>query len=510
MSMTREQWVDRKSATMVSSTMDTEQLVSYDKCMDSIYAMINKTYIDNEETVNAMTQSELSVYNRELISSYVSDKKPLVMGFIKDQKAEFSRLIAVLQDDIINMGPLTDALHDEAISELQINDYKSIYAEQSGVTRLLTNKLTGEAVMFKSADDALKICNKLLKLSDVTLSRVGAIQGGMTADGFRVAAVHSSATAPDKGEFRLKDRSPAAVIRKFSKNPYDLDDLIAFKSMSTQMGEYIRCIPRASQTTIVAGATGSGKTVLLQAFTEERPKEKRTFIIEDQSELNARQRNEQGIDQSNTVQFEAREAPPGSKVGMSFPSYVNLIMQALRMSPRLFILGEIRTNEVINQAVVAANTGHPFYTTIHAEDVEDTITRIAQAVSAETPSVPYDIILDTICKNVTFIISQQKLDDGTRKLLQLAEITGTKVVEGKTVPRINMLFEFIGDGEGVDAEGFIHGDYYQVGRISETLRKKLTLKKLTKHELEILSGGPKEGEPHIRGTFTPLSERTIN
>lgn len=501
MGVARERWINRQATDIGSLTGAEDQIITYEQCMDNIYTLINQVYLANQESVAELSTEQLHDYNGSIISNYVSDKKPLVAGYVNNGHAEFGRLIVALIDDITNMGPLTEALEDESITELQINDYKTIYAEQSGETRLLLDKITGKPVQFKSATDALKICNKLLKLSDVTLSRVGAIQGGMTREGFRVAAVHSSVSSPEKGDNRLRERSPTAVIRKFSKNPYNLYDLVNFHSMTMQIAEYIKRIPKASLATIVSGATGSGKTVLLQAFVDERPMEKRTFIIEDQSELNARHRNADGVDESNTVQFEARPVPAGGSVSQSFPTYENLIMQGMRMSPRLFILGEMRTNEVINQAVVAANTGHPFYTTIHAEDVEDTLSRIAQAVAAATPSIPYNVILDTVCKNITFIISQQKLDDGTRKLLQLAEICGTRVVDGIVRPDINMLFEFIGDGQGIHEDQKLHGDYYQVGCISANLKKRLALKKLTKQDLDILCGGPHPGEAPIKGDF---------
>lgn len=502
MGMKKSDWTTLRGSSTDVSSADTT--ISYDKCMDQVYTAISDAQVKNASLIDEMSATQLYEYTRNLIQQIVAEKRFKVTGFVKDGKAELNRLIATLQADITDYGPITDAMRDESITELQINDYKTIYAEQHGETKLLVDSLTNEPVVFKDRDELLKIANKLLRLQNVTLSVTGAIQGAMTIEGYRVAAVHYSAASPDKGAFAHAKRSPAIVIRKFSKNKLNLNDLIKFGSMTTEIAEFVRRIPQASLTTVVAGATGSGKTVLLQAFSDERPKEKRTFIVEDQSELNARMRDANGIDQSNTVQFEARPAPAGAKVDLSFPTFENLIIQALRMSPRLFILGEIRTNSVINQAVTAANTGHPFYTTIHAEDVPDTVTRIAMAVAAETPSIPYNVILDIVCKNITFIISQQKLDDGSRKCLQFAEILGTEMVDGQMKPKVNMLFEFQGDGQGIHADGKIHGKYMQVGRISDQLKKKLFLKKLTSEDLRILTSGPAPGEPPIEGHFDPI------
>lgn len=499
MGVKKDDWLKRISST--DTVENSETLMSYDQCLDKVYAAISSANVENAELIDQMSPTQLYEYTRNLIQQTVAEKRFSVAGFVKDGKAELNRLTTTLQSDITDYGPLTEAMHDESITEIQVNDYKTIYAEQHGETRLLVNSITNQPVVFKDDKELLKIANKLLRMQNVTLSTTKAIQGAMTVEGYRVAAVHPSAASPDKGEFSLKDKSAAIVIRKFSKNKLNLNDLIKFGSMTTEIAEFLRRIPQASLTTVVAGATGSGKTVLLQAFSDERPKEKRTFIVEDQSELNARMRNADGIDQSNTVQFEARPAPAGAKTDLSYPTFENLIIQALRMSPRLFILGEIRTNSVINQAVTAANTGHPFYTTIHAEDVYDTVTRIAMAVAAETPSIPYNVILDIVCKNVTFIISQQKLDDGSRKCLQLAEILGTEMVDGQMKPKVNMIFEFQGDGQGIHEDGKIHGKYLQVGRISDTLKRKLYLKKLTKEDLDILTSGPAPGEDPIEGHF---------
>lgn len=502
MGVKKSDWIKRRGS--AEAVENTDASISYEKCLDMVYSAIAAANVEHADLIDQMSSGELYDYTRNLIQQVVAEKRFQVTGFIKDGKAELNRLTATLQADITDYGPLTEAMRDESITEIQVNDYKTIYAEKHGETRLLVDGITNAPVTFKDPEELLKIANKLLRLQNVTLSTTKAIQGAMTVEGYRVAAVHDSAASPDKGDFAHAKRSPAIVIRKFSKNKLNLNDLIKFGSMTTEIAEFVRRIPQASLTTVVAGATGSGKTVLLQAFSDQRPKEKRTFIVEDQSELNARMRNHEGIDQSNTVQFEARPTPAGAKVDLSYPTFENLIIQALRMSPRLFILGEIRTNSVINQAVTAANTGHPFYTTIHAEDVYDTVTRIAMAVAAETPSIPYNVILDIVCKNITFIISQQKLDDGSRKCLQLAEILGTEMVDGQMKPKVNMIFEFQGDGQGIHEDGKIHGKYMQVGRISDQLRKKLYLKKLTKEDLDILTSGPAPGEDPIEGHFDKI------
>lgn len=500
-------WARRRSdiGTAVSGEDNT---ITYDDCLDQVYNYIQKAHLDNQEMISEKSTTELNEFNKTLVVSYINDKRPAVIGFINNQQAEFTRLIAVLQDDIVNWGPITDAINDESITEIQINDYMSIYVERAGKQELLTDPLTGEYVTFKSPQELAKYSNKLLKYSNITLATNTAIQGGITPEGYRVAAVHHSAAAPEKGLNALAQKSAAIVIRKFSKTKYTLNDLINFGSLPTEAAEFIRRIGKASLPTIVAGPTGSGKTVLLQALVDERPPNMRMFTIEDQSELKARQRNEKGTDLSNTVQFEARPVPPGmTNVPLSFPSFENLIVQALRMSPHTFALGEIRTNSVITQAMVAANTGHPFYTTIHAEDTGDVLTRIAKAVVTESPGIPYNVVLEDVCSNIKMVLIQKKIGDQSRKLLEFAELEGVEYKDGRAVPKINMLFEFQVTQEGVDENGKIVGRFIHKNRISDSLKKKLLLAGLSQEDMKILLSGPAPGEEPLDTTMNEIELR---
>lgn len=500
MSVSREVWLNRRSADIVDAVSLTDITISYEDCKDRIYKQLTALYLRHSDSIAAMNTSELTDYNRNAITSYISDKKPFVVGYIHGGKAELNRLAADLIDDITNMGPITHALADPDILEIQINDYKTIFVEHRTQGSIhLRDIITGDYVKFNSPEEALNICNKLLRLSNVALSREGALQGGITQENYRVAGIHLSCAAPDKGAFKHSRKSPAAVIRKFNDTPYELADLIGFKSMSVEAARYLTRLPKAGMTIVVAGATGSGKTVLLQAIAAQRPSTMRTMAVEDQSELGLHKRNKDGIDMTNTIQIEAR--PDMADAAGSYPSFKNIIIQMLRMTPELFILGEIRTNEVINQAMIAANTGHTFQTTIHAGSVEATITRIANAVVSVVPGIPYDVILEEVCTNIPFIISQQKIGDNSRKLLEIAEICGITHKNGRVVPVINTIFKYIGDGNGIDQNGKLHGMHYQVGRISDRMNEKLALKALTREDLDILRSGPAEGEEPIPGTY---------
>lgn len=497
-------WFSRKSD-QVSMDSSIESIMTLETCLDALYGYITAKMVENEKAVSTMTIKEQHRYTGELIGEFVAQKNPIVDGFVNKETGvtEPNRLIATLTNELLGWGILTDAMEDPEVSEIQVNDYKSIYVEMHGETQLLRDKFTGKHVCFESAEEALKIANKLLRFSEVSLSRSGALQGGMTMEGYRVAATDPSVQAPDKAEGGLEDKSPMMVIRKYGNEPPKLEKLIEWHSISVEQVEFMKALAKTGLPIVVCGATGSGKTVLLQAILNNRVLNRRLAIVEDQSELNAHVRDENGIDLSNTIQFEARPTPPSGEAPLTYPTFLNVVMQLLRMTPRTIVLGELRTAEIVSQAMTAAYTGHGLYTTIHANSVVDCITRMTKCVQEMSNGTPWNVNMQTVCTAVPFILSQQRLDDGSRRLLEFAEIVGTKIVDGQMVPDVNMLFEFISDPsrKRSDEDINIYGDFYQVGKISEGMAKKLALKALTKRELDVLLSGPAKGEAPILCTF---------
>ncbi len=502
MALKKSFWIKRSSDAATSS-LDIESMLKMEDCLDAVYTYIQREMIANEKAVSHMDFKAQRRYTETLIDQYVADMKPIVTGFVSDTGVpQFNKLMKALRDELLDWGILTSAMEDPEISEIQGNDYKTIYVERNGKQTLLTNPLTDEVISFKSADDMLKIANKLLRFSEVSLSRNQALQGGMTIEGFRVAACDPSVDAPDKGAFGLEDKSPKFVIRKYGSKAPDLPMLIGYHSITTQQANFLKILAKTGIPIVICGATGSGKTVLLQSILNNRVLTNRLAVVEDQSELNAHVRNEDGVDISNTIQFEARPAPPSGNPPLTYPTFLNVTMQLLRMTPRIIVLGEMRTDEIVSQAITAAYTGHGLYSTIHAENVVDCITRITTAIQSTSSGIPYDINMQKVCSAIPFILSQQRLDDGSRKLLEFAEIEGTEVVDGKVVPKINMLFKFVPDGMGLHSEdNKLHGDFYQFNRVSKKMEEKLKLKALTKEELNILLAGPNPGEEPWRCTF---------
>lgn len=508
MGLSKNFFISRRSENVGN---DIASYITFEQCLDILYSYINQKTLEQESAVEKMNFEQHRKFTANCITDYVTNKHPLVQGYVDSTgKAEYGRLTKALIDEVLDWSVLTDAMQDPNVSEIQGNDYKSIYVERNGETALLRSDITDKVIGFESAEDMLKIANKLLRFSEVSLSRNGALQGGMTQDGFRVAVVDPSVAAPDKGEHQLKDKSPMFVIRKYGATPPSMEKLINWHSVTLQQAEFMRLLAKTGLPIVICGATGSGKTVLLQSILNNRPPTRRLAVVEDQSELNARMRDANGIDQSNTIQFEARPTPPSGEAPLTYPTFNNVTMQLLRMTPRLIVLGEMRTDEIVSQAITAAYTGHGLYSTIHADSVEDCITRMTKCVQATSNGTPWDVNMQTVCAAIPFVISQQRLDDGSRKMLEFSEIEGTTMKDGKLAPKINTLFKFIVDGQGIHPEdGKLHGEFYHMNKISHKMAEKLKLKALTKAELDVLLSGPEKPGTAITCTFTPDESQRI-
>lgn len=502
MSLTQDFWISRSSKSRILYTIG--ETMTLPKCLDLAYS-----YIMSRNTEDNINSASLSVVQwrertKELIISFVEEKQPMVEGFVEDHKCEMNRLTNKLIEEILEWKILTEPMENPNVNEIQANDYKSIYIDGPEYSGLLKNRLTGEVLTFASPAEMTSIANKLLRLSNVSLSQHGALQGGITMEGYRVAAIDGSVAARNKGESVIADRSPSFVIRKFPKDHRDLNDLIAYQSLSTQMAFFLRTLVKTREVRmVVSGGTGSGKTTLLQSIVSLRNPTLRTISVEDNSELDLHIRDENGVDLTNTLQLEARPDPQG-KVSHSYPTFENIILQLLRMTPDVIVLGEMRADEIVNLAVTAANTGHGIYSTIHADSVDDCIVRMARSVAACMPSVPYSAVLEIVCSAITLMVYQKRLEDGSRKVMEISEICGVRHEGGIALPVVNKIFVFEPTSKGVDKDtGKVQGEFRQVGKLSKRFAKRLASSALSTWEYEFVTAGPNQNE-YIVGTYESI------
>lgn len=466
-------------------------VLTYEMCVDKVYDFISQSSVESAND-DATYEDKMNTL-RQNILLFVTDKKPVVEGYINKETGaiEYERLSINLIESITSYDILTQPIKDPTITEIRINGLKGIWVERKGKAELLRDSITGERVFFKTTDDCLKIINKLLRFSNAKFGKDAAIANGITVEGYRVAATHQICSAADKGLAQNQERSPYCVIRKFADEKFTFKDLVRFKSISTEMANMFIVLPQADATILVVGATGSGKTVLVQGLVDRIPGDRRLVIIENPSELRARLYDSEGFMINDVIQWEAKDAPPGADVPSSFPTYANLMIEALRMSPHYFVFGELRGDLEFNLALTAANTGHHFLTTYHAPSAVDAIDRYVIAVMGASSNLPREIVLSRVCQNIDFILVQEKLNDGARKVMEVAEVLGTTLDNGILGPNLNMIYTWEASPEGVQVDAktgkeYIPGEHYLVGEISEPMVKRLRKAGLTKAKLDMV------------------------
>ena len=247
---------------------------------------------------------------------------------------------------------------------------------------------------------------------------------------------------------------PSVTIRKFAKKKLTVDDLIRFGSMTKEIALFLEEAVRASQNMLISGGTGSGKTTLLNVMSQFIPEDERIVTIEDSAELKLSHRN--------LVRLEARPANIEGKGRITIRS---LVVNALRMRPDRIIVGECRGEEALDM-LQAMNTGHDgSLTTCHANTPRDAIGRLENMVMMAGYDLPVSAIREQIASAINIIVQQTRLPDGSRKIVQISEITGRE----KDIVLMQDIFTFV--QTGLDENGKIQGYYAATGNIPAFVEK---------------------------------------
>ncbi|MCA9923612.1 MAG: CpaF family protein [Anaerolineales bacterium] len=342
-----------------------------------------------------------------------------------DEKAFFDELV----DEIVGFGPLEKILTDDAVSEVMVNRADLVYVERKG-------KLTESGITFVNDAHVERIIRKIIEPLGRVVSRDMPLVDARLPDGSRVNAVISPCAID----------GPNITIRKFSKNPLGIQDLINFKSLTDDMGKFLEACVVSKLNIVVSGGTGSGKTTLLNVLSSFIPDGDRIVTIEDAAELSLLQRH--------VVRLETKKP---SHVGDTEVSIRDLVINALRMRPERIVVGECRGGEALDM-LQAMNTGHDgSLTTIHANTPRDTISRLETLVLMAGMELPLDVVRKQIVSSVDLIVQQARLRDGSRKVTNISEIVG---MEGDMVV-IQDIFKFTEEGE--NEEGKVLGNFESGG-----------------------------------------------
>jgi pilus assembly protein CpaF len=309
---------------------------------------------------------------------------------------EKERLCREIRNELLGYGPLEPLLADPSINDILVNSYDKVYIERHG-------KLEPSAIRFTDNAHLLKIIEKIAAGVGRRIDESSPMVDARLPDGSRVNAIIPP----------LALDGPALSIRKFSRIPITVEDLIGFGAVTADMAEALQGMVRARLNILISGGTGSGKTTFLNVLSSFIPFDERIITIEDSAELQ--------LQQDHVVRLETR--PPNLE-GQGEVTQRDLVRNALRMRPERIILGEVRGGEALDM-LQAMNTGHDgSLATIHANSPRDALTRLETMVSMAGLRLPDKAIRNQVASAIHVVIQLARLSDGSRKMLNLYEIVG--------------------------------------------------------------------------------------
>ena len=339
------------------------------------------------------------------------------------------RLVEELISEILGLGPIEPLLKDPSVTEVMVNGPDSIYIERKG-------RLQKTDVRFRNTEHLMHIIDRIVTAVGRRVDESSPMVDARLADGSRVNVIIPP----------LSLIGPCVTIRKFSKDVLTVDKMIEFGSFDQRMAEFLEDCVKGRLNIVVSGGTGSGKTTLLNVLSSYVPATERIVTLEDSAELQ--------LKQDHVVTLETR--PPNIE-GEGEVTMRDLVRNALRMRPDRIIVGECRTGEALDM-LQAMNTGHDgSMTTAHANSARDALSRLEMMGLMSGMELPLRAIRSQIASAVDIIVQIARLRDGSRKIINIAEVTG---MEGDIIT-LQDLFYF--ENHGVDQDGRITGAFLTSG-----------------------------------------------
>ena len=334
-----------------------------------------------------------------------------------------------LYDEVMGLGPLEPLLKDDTVNDILVNGPNRIFVERGG-------KLTLTDITFKDERHLLRIIDKIVSAVGRRVDESNPYCDARLADGSRFNCM----VPPVAVDGSL------VSIRKFKKDKLAISDLVKFGAFTEEMALYLQAAVSCRLNIIVSGGTGSGKTTTLNALSSFIDNSERVLTIEDTAELQ--------LQQEHVGRMESR--PPNVE-GKGAVTQRDCLRNALRMRPDRIIVGETRGEEVIDM-LQAMNTGHDgSMTTIHANNARDGISRLENMVAMAGIEMPLKAVRSQIAAAVNLIVQASRLQDGSRRMVSITEITG---MEGDV---ISMQEVFRYERLGIEPNGKIIGRFNATG-----------------------------------------------
>lgn len=366
--------------------------------------------LDNQ-AMDVTKKAQVRAHIEELFNQILADES-LVLS-----RMERQRLFEAIVADILGYGPMEPLLADDSVTEIMVNGPRNVFVEQKG-------RLSRAPVSFDDEDHVLRIIDRIVAPLGRRIDESQPMVDARLPDGSRVNAIIRP----------LALCGPTITIRKFSKKPLTVEDLIRFGSMTKEIGEFLEACIVGRLNVIVSGGTGSGKTTLLNVLSSFIPNDERIVTVENAAELQLRQ--------EHVVTLESR---PANIEGKGEITIQDLVVNCLRMRPDRIVVGECRSGEALDM-LQAMNTGHDgSLTTLHSNSPRDTLARLEVMCLMAGMDLPVRAIREQVASAVDLVCHQERLRDGSRRIVKITEIQG---MEGEIIT-MSDIFEY--EQTGIEA-----------------------------------------------------------
>jgi pilus assembly protein CpaF len=343
-------------------------------------------------------------------------------------RADRDRLVMEVQHEVFGLGPLETLMKDPEISDILVNSSSQIFVERYG-------KLEKTDVRFRDDSHLMQIIERIVTRVGRRVDESSPMVDARLADGSRVNAIIPP----------LALDGPVLSIRRFGVERLTVNDLIQFNSIPPQIAEVAAACVKSRLNMLVSGGTGAGKTTLLNCLSNFIPDNERIVTIEDSAELK--------LQQDHIVRLETR---PANIEGQGAVTARDLVRNALRMRPDRIVIGEVRGGEALDM-MQAMNTGHDgSISTVHANSARDALSRLETMMLMAGINLPERALREQVASALDVIVQLTRLSDGSRKVVEFAEVTG---MEGTTITT-QTIFKF--DQRGVE-NGKVIGEFVATG-----------------------------------------------
>jgi pilus assembly protein CpaF len=338
-----------------------------------------------------LTKTDEVRKNVEEIFNEILDTENIVLT-----RVDRARLFEAVAAEILGFGPIEPLLKDNTINEIMVNGPRLVYIERHG-------RLEKTNVQFQNDEHVMRVIDRIVAPLGRRIDESSPYVDARLPDGSRVNAIIPPLTL----------NGPVITIRKFSKDPFTVDDLIRFGTLTPEMAMFIKACVEARLNIVVAGGTGSGKTTTLNVLSSFIPNDERIITVENAAELQLRQ--------EHVITLESR---PANIEGRGEVSIRDLVINCLRMRPDRIVVGEVRGGEALDM-LQAMNTGHDgSLTTLHANTPRDALSRLETMVLMAGMDLPVRAIREQISAAVNLIVQQERMKDGSRKISSVTEVQG--------------------------------------------------------------------------------------